>query len=50
MAGDMKVHEEEGKQIPGTMPTQITKGTRRRKPQSSAVNTGIRREVEEPVR
>lgn len=46
----MKVHEEEGKQIPGTMPTQITKGTRRRKPQSSAVNTGIRREVEEPVR
>lgn len=38
-----KVCREEGKQIPGSVPMQITKGTRGRKPQSSAVNTGIRR-------
>lgn len=50
VAGDTKVHKGEGKQNPGSVPTQITKGTGGRKPQSSAVNTGIRRGVDEPVR
>lgn len=50
MAGDTKVQEREGKQNPGSVPTQITKGTGGRKPQSAAVNTGIRRRVDEPVR
>lgn len=50
MAGDTKVCREEGKQNPGCVPMQITKGTRGRKPQSSAVNIGIRRGVGEPVR
>jgi len=50
VARDTKVHEGEGKQNPGSVPTQITTGTGGRKPQSSAVNTGTRRGVDEPVR
>lgn len=50
MAGDTKVCKGEGKQDPGSVPTQITMGTGGRKSQSSAVNTGIRRGVEELVR